>query len=83
MVIQEAFACGKPVIAANIGGMAEKVEDGVTGLHFEARNAFDLADKLSSIANNDSIRTRISAGIRIPSSYEKTAARYISLDEVG
>lgn len=43
IVIQEAFQYGKPVICANIGGMAEKVEDGVSGLHFEVNDALDMA----------------------------------------
>src|SRR5262249_57931996 len=34
LVIQEAFAYGKPVICSDIGGMAEKVTDRVNGLHF-------------------------------------------------
>ena len=46
MVIQEAFANGKPVICAGIGGMAEKVRDFVDGLHFEVRNPLDLAETM-------------------------------------
>jgi len=46
MVLIEAFAHGMPVICSRLGGMAEIVEDGVTGLHFEAGNAADLADKI-------------------------------------
>ena len=42
----EAFGCGLPVIASKLGSMAEIVEDGVTGLHFEAGNAVDLAAKI-------------------------------------
>jgi len=42
----EAFGCGLPVIASRIGALAELVEDGVTGLLFEPRNADDLASKL-------------------------------------
>ena len=36
MTIVEAFAAGLPVIAASIGSLPELVEDGVTGLLFEA-----------------------------------------------
>jgi len=43
MVIQEAYAAGRPVICSGIGGMAEKVVDGVTGLHFDMGDAADLA----------------------------------------
>jgi len=46
MVLVEAFAHGLPVICSRLGGMAEIVEDGVTGLHFEAGNADDLAAKV-------------------------------------
>ncbi len=34
IVIQEAFFHGRPIICSNIGGMAEKIADGVNGLHF-------------------------------------------------
>jgi len=35
VVIQEAYAAGRPVLCTGIGGMAEKVVNGVTGLHFD------------------------------------------------
>ncbi len=46
LTMVEAFACGLPVLASRLGSMAEIVEDGVTGLHFEAGNSADLADKI-------------------------------------
>lgn len=46
MVIVEAFSQGLPVIASHLGGMAEIIENGVTGLHFEVGNAKDLAEKV-------------------------------------
>jgi glycosyltransferase involved in cell wall biosynthesis len=46
MVLVEAFSQGLPVVASRLGGMAEIVEDGITGLHFEAGNAKDLAEKV-------------------------------------
>jgi glycosyltransferase involved in cell wall biosynthesis len=45
MVLVEAFSRGLPVLGSRLGGIAEIVEDGVTGLHFEPGNASDLADK--------------------------------------
>ena len=39
VVIQEAYAARRPVICSGIGGMAEKVIDGVTGLHVLARSS--------------------------------------------
>jgi len=46
LVIVEAFAHGLPVVASNIGGMSEIVENNITGLHFEPGNPKDLAEKV-------------------------------------
>jgi len=46
LVIQEAFQQGRPVICSDIGGMAEKVTDGINGLHFTTGDAMSLADTL-------------------------------------
>jgi glycosyltransferase involved in cell wall biosynthesis len=43
LVIQEAFAAGRPVICSDVGGMAEKVADGVNGLHFRVGDPESLA----------------------------------------
>jgi len=47
MTIVEAFACGKPVIASNLGAMAEIIEDGRTGLLFKPGDSEDLAEKIN------------------------------------
>ncbi|HXR32523.1 MAG TPA: WecB/TagA/CpsF family glycosyltransferase [Verrucomicrobiae bacterium] len=46
LTIAEAFACGLPAVASRLGAMAEIVQDGVTGLHFEPGNAADLTAKV-------------------------------------
>ncbi len=46
MTIAEAFACGLPVVASQLGAMAEIVEDGRTGLLFEPGNPEDLAARV-------------------------------------
>ena len=46
MTIIEAFACGLPVIASNLGSMAEAVTHGKTGLLFDPGDAMDLARKV-------------------------------------
>jgi glycosyltransferase involved in cell wall biosynthesis len=58
MVLVEAFACGTPALVSRLGSMEEIVEDGITGLHFEAGNAQDLADKAQWLADNPE-RTRV------------------------
>jgi glycosyltransferase involved in cell wall biosynthesis len=43
LTILEAFACGLPVVASNIGSIPELVTDHLNGLLFRAGNADDLA----------------------------------------
>ena len=45
-VIIEAFACGLPVIAAQLGSAAEVVADGVSGLYFDVGDALNLSGKV-------------------------------------
>ena len=59
LVIQEAFLAGIPVIASNIGGMAELVKDGVNGFTFKVGDIDDLAEKMDFIANNPEILNNI------------------------
>jgi len=46
MTIIEAFACGTPVIASDLGSIPEFVDDGRTGLLFRPGDAQDLAAKV-------------------------------------
>jgi glycosyltransferase involved in cell wall biosynthesis len=52
VVIQEAFAAGRPVICTGIGGMAEKVPDRRAGLHFRRGDAADLARVMHEAADD-------------------------------
>jgi glycosyltransferase involved in cell wall biosynthesis len=47
LIAIESFACGVPVIASLTGVMREIVEDGRTGLHFNAGDPKDLAEKVA------------------------------------
>jgi glycosyltransferase involved in cell wall biosynthesis len=52
VVIQEAFAAGRPVICTGIGGMAEKVPNRRAGLHFRLNDGADLARVMSEAADD-------------------------------
>ena len=53
MTILEAYACGKPVIASNIGGLRELVDDGKTGLLIDVGDVDQLAKAILSLLNNE------------------------------
>ncbi len=52
IVLLEAFSNSTPALVANIGGMAEIVNDQVTGLHFEVSDSGDLAEKAQYLIDN-------------------------------
>ncbi|BAZ32371.1 group 1 glycosyl transferase [Cylindrospermum sp. NIES-4074] len=52
LTIVEAFSCGLPVLAPKLGGMAEIVENEITGLHFEPGNVADLSAKINWAMNH-------------------------------
>jgi glycosyltransferase involved in cell wall biosynthesis len=62
-VILEAFAHQTPVIASNLGGMAELVLDGVNGLLFEPGNAKSLAKQLSRLIEEPGLLKALREGI--------------------
>ena len=78
MVIQEAFTAGRPLIVSNIGGMAEKVKDGIDGLHFSARNPTDLASKMLLAAKSDILWDGCRQNIKKPISYTECTKEHFS-----
>lgn len=63
LVIQEAFAAGRPVICSDVGGMAEKVLDGVNGLHFRVGDAASLAEAMRHAVGAPGLWDRLRRGI--------------------
>jgi glycosyltransferase involved in cell wall biosynthesis len=63
LVIQEAFGHRRPVICSNIGGMAEKVIDGVNGLHFRVGDAVSLAETIERACSTPGLWEKLEANI--------------------
>lgn len=84
LVMIEAFANRLPVIASDIGAMAELVEDGKTGLLFKAGSVEDLAEKLrwaqahpqEMRAMGDAARSRYEADFTSRSNYDALLGIY-------
>jgi glycosyltransferase involved in cell wall biosynthesis len=79
LVIQEAFHFGRPVICTNHGGMAEKVIDGINGLHFRAGDAADLARTIERAAGTPGLWEELRAGIPPVHSMESHVVRLSEL----
>jgi glycosyltransferase involved in cell wall biosynthesis len=79
LVIQEAFLHGRPVICSDIGGMAEKVRDGVDGLHFRAGDPRSLAAVLRTAVTDQRLARRLRAGVPAIFDMEEHAANMTAL----
>ena len=62
-VILEAFSYGIPVIAADLGGMAELVQHGKNGLNFHYGDSQDLARQIRSIVDSPGLLPELRRGI--------------------
>jgi glycosyltransferase involved in cell wall biosynthesis len=63
LVIQEAFAVKTPVIATNLGGMAEAVTHEVNGLLFEPGSVEDLSKQLRRVVEEKGLIEKLISGI--------------------
>jgi len=59
MVALEAMACGTPVVASQVGGLAYLVQDGVTGYTVPSSDVEALAKRLSDLINDKSLREQL------------------------
>lgn len=60
----EAMAAGTPVIATNVGGNPEVVQDGVNGFLIEAGDSAALERALQQLLSDESLRRRIGSAAR-------------------
>lgn len=72
-VAVEAFAKGTPVIASNIGAIAELVKPGNTGLHFQPGDSQDLATQVKWALANPSDIVRMGKNARLEFEAKYTA----------
>lgn len=78
VVIQEAYAVNTPVICTGIGGLAEKVKNGISGLHFNLGDPSDLLRAMKTAADPTTAQ-RLRAGIPAVASAADMANNYLEL----
>ena len=78
LVVLEAFAAGRPVLGSNLGGIAEKVRDGIDGLLVEPRIE-DWRATLQRIATDRELLERLGQNVTAPRTMQEVAKE---VDEV-
>jgi len=81
LVIQEAFAVQLPVIATNLGGMAEFVQHEVNGLLFEYNDIQDLAQQMRRIVEESGLLAQLRAGIPLVKKIDQEVGELLSIYE--
>lgn len=66
LVVSEAWMFGKPVICSNVGGPAERVEDGVSGLHFAMRDHRALARTIQRAVTEEGLWEKLVTNLPQP-----------------
>ena len=62
--VVEYMACGRPVVATEVGGVPEIIEDGVTGVLVPPRDPSELARVLDRMIHDEPWRLRLGAAAR-------------------
>ena len=79
LVIQEAFAHGRPVICSNVGGMAESVRNDTDGLHFARGDARSLSQTMRRAIEQPGLWQQLVDGIVPPRTIQETADEHLAL----
>jgi N-acetyl-alpha-D-glucosaminyl L-malate synthase BshA len=69
LTLLEGLSCGLPVVATNVGGIPEILQDGVNGFLVEPKHPEDIADKLLCLISDMNLRSRL--GIEARKTIEK------------
>lgn len=81
LVVLEAFAAGIPVLGANLGGIAEKVQDGVNGMLVPSFSVAAWRDALRALTQDRARCERLRAAVRPPRSMDAVAQEMQALYE--
>lgn len=77
MVIQEAFVCGRPLIVSDIGGMHEKVRNGMDGLHVGTGSIFGWKRVFADATKDPALWEELRAGIIKPITFNDCAQSHL------
>ncbi|MGD0423867.1 MAG: glycosyltransferase family 4 protein [Candidatus Bathyarchaeia archaeon] len=82
IVVLEALASGRPVVASRVGGIPEAVQTGTTGILFEPGNVDQLTRALVHLLSDSSLRSKMSREARkvaeLRYDWKKVALQYLA-----
>ena len=78
ITIHEAFLLRTPLVVSDIGGMAELVEPGRSGLHFRAGDAVSLAEALRRLTLEPDLLEKLREGIPAVKTIQEDALEMVS-----
>ena len=84
MVALEAMACGRPVVASQIGGLAYLVQDGVTGFTVPVDDPVELANRLALLMQDANLREQMGKqAVKVAQDYtwDKIASKLMDVYE--
>lgn len=82
MVALEAMACGTPVVASQVGGLAFLIQDGITGFVVPGGDHLALSDRLTQLLSQPDLRRRLgeqAAAYAQEYSWENITSRILEL----
>jgi glycosyltransferase involved in cell wall biosynthesis len=79
LVISEAWMFKRPIIASNIGGMAERITDEVDGLLFQVGDPRSLAETIRRASTEQALWETLAASIRPPAGRDVMVEKFINI----
>jgi glycosyltransferase involved in cell wall biosynthesis len=79
LVVHEAFASKTPVIASNVGGIAEFIEHDVNGLLFQYNRVEDLCTQLKRVISEPDLVRRLQNGIKPVKTISEEMQEYLAI----
>jgi len=85
IVVLEAWAAGLPVVGSRLGGIADSVADGETGMLVDPENEGELARCMAQLADDEGLRSRLARNVldadAVAYDWNAVAARMVEIYE--
>jgi len=78
MTIYEAMSCGTPVIASNVCGIPDLINDGIDGFLAKPKNSEEIAEKIMVLLGDEKLRKKIGENARNKTEKEFSKEKHIN-----